>query len=391
MKNKGWNWGTFFFTAACAVGCVAVMRDTYFNGWDFEVFWNAARAAANGQSPYTFGIENGWSYKYPPWALFIFLPFAPFTLATGKIIWGVVQILSVAITYRWLMRVGIRRNIARWTLGAFWFLIHYHALSGQVTLVTLAIATLAYDGLVNAKTLTGSIKVFAVLWAFSLKVFSTVTLIGLWEKKLAPRTLTNAGIAALLFAVVSTPQYLMARQTPAESVKQWRSAASTSATSTDTVVRMWNNQGIPGAIGRAFHVDGKNLTFDVLVSIVVMILLSVLWYRSTRGARFELRWAGWLAIGVIAHPLVWFQSFVLVWPLAAFAVQNAWDSREKQNLGITLFGLACVTMITKSGGAWLGIEDFVLGLEELSIKSIGTLILLYTAATAAKGRPKTAI
>lgn len=396
MKRTAWSWGNFFFAIACTVGAIAVMRDTYYNGWDFEVFWNAARATASGKSPYTFGIENGWSYKYPPWALFVFLPFAPFDLATGKIVWGVVQILCVAITYRWLLSIGLRRSVVRGTLTAFWFLIHYHALSGQITLLTLALATLAYDGLARASTFSGFAKFFGVLWAFSLKVFSAVTLLGLWDKKFSRR---NVGVATLLFIGVSAPQYVLTQQTPAQSITQWRAAASTSATSQDTVVRMWNNQGIPGAIGRILRVDGKNLMFDVITSLLVMLVLAILWHRATRKASFELRWAGWLAIGVIGHPLVWFQSFVLVWPLACFALQGAWDARpdrkasggkDWQMIGIALFGLACVTMITKSGAAWIGLEDFVLGLEELSIKSIGTLILLYIAATATKGRLKPA-
>ena len=53
-------------------------------------------------------------------------------------------------------------------------------------------------------------------------------------------------------------------------------------------------------------------------------------------------------------------------------------------MGLAVFGLLCVTIITKTGFAIFGLEDFVLALEELSIKSIGTCFLLYIAATASR-------
>lgn len=382
MKSRRGPWD-FFFALLCTVGCVAILRDTYYNGWDFEVFWNAARAILHGESPYTFGIENGWSYKYPPWAAWVFLPFGLIDLGTAKILWGISQILCVAWTYVWLLRVGIRRSIVRGTLCAFWFVIHYHALSGQVTLLTLALGTLAHDGLMREARPGGVryLRVFAIAWAFSIKVFSAVTLLGLWDRKASKKAVSFAvGLLALSMA----PQFLMTHQSPAQSFKQWRSAASTSATSEDTVVRLWNNQGIPGALGRIFGVDAKAIGFDLAAALLVMVVLSVLWGRATQNRSFELRWSGWLAIGVVAHPLVWFQSFVLIWPLACFALQAARDSEHGKNdrlVGLALFGIACTTLITKSGAAWFGLEEFVLGLEMLSIKSIGTLILLYTAAT----------
>jgi hypothetical protein len=70
---------TFIFLA-CFVGAVALVRDTGAQGQDFEVFWRSARALFTGVSVYDVARDGAMVFKYPPWVVPFFLPFAVFPL-----------------------------------------------------------------------------------------------------------------------------------------------------------------------------------------------------------------------------------------------------------------------------------------------------------------------
>jgi hypothetical protein len=108
---------------------VVLFRDTYYNGWDFEVFYHAAHAWIHGQSPYAPGRESGFVYKYPPWILPLFIPFGYVSLETAKIIWGVSQCIFLALIFLWLRKVAqVSKTTLLITSLFFWVLFAYQAL-----------------------------------------------------------------------------------------------------------------------------------------------------------------------------------------------------------------------------------------------------------------------
>src|SRR5579863_9853635 len=92
--------------AIFVVGAVALIRDTYYNGHDFEVFWRAGGDLLQGRDPYSLAQPRGMVFKYPPWSLPFFLPWSWIPLPIAKAVWGVLEIGSLVAAGRWLRTLG---------------------------------------------------------------------------------------------------------------------------------------------------------------------------------------------------------------------------------------------------------------------------------------------
>src|SRR4051812_30296337 len=64
---------------------------------DFEVYWYAVQAWVTGKSPYIqySQVYEDLVYKYPPWTLALFLPFAKLDLQTSKWIWTLIECVGI--------------------------------------------------------------------------------------------------------------------------------------------------------------------------------------------------------------------------------------------------------------------------------------------------------
>ncbi|MCA9409874.1 MAG: DUF2029 domain-containing protein [Candidatus Omnitrophica bacterium] len=84
--------------------------------WDFRTYYFAARAFQEGQSPYTLealseaaGAQITLPFLYPPFTLFVFLPFTSLHFWTAFQVYFLIKILSVALLF-WIWFVFLKRD-----------------------------------------------------------------------------------------------------------------------------------------------------------------------------------------------------------------------------------------------------------------------------------------
>jgi hypothetical protein len=353
MKKKNLRWILY---AVAAAAMVAIYRDTYYNGWDFSVYYNSMVAAWSGVDPYTPGTDVGWNFKYPPWTIPFFLPLGLLPLQGAKALWGILQILCIIYSFRWLRRQGVSAAVCWVTSACFWFLFAYHALAGQFSLMMLALALFGFSK-------KGFWQTFAAVWGLSAKMFTAFSLLG--YSKLRPHLLKIAGA----FAVLSLPALWL---TPGHSLprllQSWLgSSNSSSAVMANDIVRGWRNQGLPAFFLKNGGVDRAHAWADLLAFILLAALAFYFWKPVSKKLSKPAAWAGWLALGAALHPLAWFHSFILAYPLAAFAVEEALPKKValKQKIAAGL-GVLFITVVT-----------FPIALQ-LCVKAWGVVLCCYS-------------
>lgn len=351
---------------------VVMIRNTYYNGWDFTIYHAAAKAFWDGQSPYKLTESGVWPFKYPPWTLPFFLPFGLVPLSTAKIFWGLLQVASLASILYWLRQSGISRRVLIFTSLCFWFLFAYHSLSGQLVLTITAICLL---GGIFRERKTEDRALIVTSIALSSKVFFLYALLYRVREVFVPKVLLK------LFLIILFLSLPALYQDGNELFSLWlKSMSTTDQILNDTVSRGWRNQSLSAAILRGFGITREDIFLDLALFFALGAGLGLIWQKACTHLSLteEQKWSGWLALSVVLHPLAWFHSFVLVFPLACFALESSLDSKKTIPLVMSGVGIASICFFTIQSLGYLGHL-----LLKFSIKSIGTLFCLGALAISA--------
>jgi hypothetical protein len=337
------------------------------NGDDLNVYWKAVQTWFSGLSPYKYTpAERGFVFKYPPWFLpfFAFLRWMGYEFAKG--VWACAELVLLGFCVKWMTEHGISLTISLISTFLYWFIWLGHFSAGQITLFLLAAALWVIDKkAANSKTIAPGRGAFLFL-IFSSKVFSLFSLLGIWRSIARPKVLFLIGLFSLvLHAIVFVlHSYPTSLESIIEIYRDWiQSAGSGAAELGYEVVRGTGNHGFPAAILRWVDPQAKYLALDVITSGFLALVVGVTWYRVSRYLAFEEAWAGWLALGVIIHPLAWHHSFVLTFPLSAYSLQSA--TRMKKNrgfwIGLAVLGISLITLIVPQtiGADWVKYPEMI--------------------------------
>lgn len=348
---------------------------------DFEVYWHAIHAWIEGKSPYGHYSNEyvGLVFKYPPWILPLFLPFAKFDLSTSKWIWTIAQVVSIFYCMRWLIIQNTCRRVVILVTFLFWYIWFAHTFFGQFTIFMLVCGLWAYNPNLGQNWQLREFKPTRLaffVFLLTSKVFSLVSLLGCLRELLRVSTLRIGAfifIFAHLILLVTFPQ-ISIRTSPQVILtlySEWISAASAGGAELGaTIVRGQQNHGFTAAILRALSVDSTKVHYDILWSFLLACLFSGLWGYFARKLPRDHQWAGWLSIGVIAHPLAWHHSFVMAYPLCVFALNEALNVRRKTLIFGATFGIICIGILVPQV---IGV-DLVRPLELIANKSWGVII-----------------
>jgi hypothetical protein len=350
--------------ALLAAGAIALVRDTVSQGQDFEVFWRSARAVLAGQAAYDLARDGAMAFKYPPWILPFFFPLAFLKLETAKLVWGLIEVLSLGAIVAWLRMGGNSWRVICACLLGFWGILVVHALDGQIALPMLAISLLL--GL-RRTAFSGA----AVLLVLSTKIFSAISALG---SRAVARNARSWALAALLAAAFSLPA--LRSQAPGWSplhlATAWGQAAESGTFYFGTgKTRGRDNQGLPAFILRHTGSTDLGVGAEIGLTLLWMAILGVAWLRLSHPLSGEQKWAGWLALAPVVHPLSWFHQFVFALPAAVLCLSAALRSRDRQWAALAVTGIACSGWVTSKTLGETGYR-----LEMLSIKSWGVLICL---------------
>lgn len=351
------------------IASIALIRDTAHQGQDFEVYWGAARRLINGFNIYETNPSDPMVFKYPPWIAPLFLPFALFKLALAKWIWGACGVVSIFSICLWLEKLCKTKTIVI-SCTLFWGIWAVHQLDGQVSLPMLAVLLWGFTLL----TATEKNRMFVLPLVFStlsIKVFSIVGIFGLEKKYWNIKSII---ITLLLLSALSLGALKNTNWNIGQLFQTWAASASSGGRAfPGEKVRKRENQSITAFLLRTIKVSAKHQKTDFLVFLLIFPFFCFLWRKRAKNNTDAEKWVGWLALTTIVHPLSWFHSFVLAFPLATITLQGALDLGLKKWIFISIVGVSFITIITQKtlGGA----GHFM---ELLSIKSWGVIILLYT-------------
>jgi hypothetical protein len=250
------SWG--MVSVVFIVGAVALVRDTVYQGQDFEVFWKTARFVLGGNPAYDPSRDGAMVFKYPPWIIPAFFPFATLSLSFGKWIWGVIQVFSLAYSAYWLIQRGCRAWVVVGGVLLFWGVWAVHALDGQITVCVLALSLWAMEK-------EGTARAVLLVWGLSVKIFSVFALIGARRRIMS---LSTVVVVCGSLSALSVPACLSEpSKNPINLVKNWSLAArSAGERFEDEKIRGRENQGFPALVLRMSGVPARESHFDLGVA-----------------------------------------------------------------------------------------------------------------------------
>jgi hypothetical protein len=345
-------------------------QDSFAYSEDFQVYWKAANAWLDGRNPYAYTVEDrGFVFKYPPWLLPLFLPIGLLSYASAKVAWYALSVGCIAYAIRWCVRQGVPARIAALTACLFWWMFHAHLAAGQFTLLILTAALWAAPKGVrlhlveervnsteslrpNAAALpnvAGHLREALLAYILSAKVFSLYTLTGAWRRFLKPAPWI-AGIALFVAThalVLAVNWKTGASLSLIEIYRDFAAAASSGGAELGAIiVRGQGNHGLTALMLRTLGVDSLSFASDMLGSLAIFIPLGALWARRSGGLTEAERWAGWIALALITHPLAWHHSFVLAYPLCTLSIARAArvprEAGRARILALAILGACCI-------------------------------------------------
>lgn len=383
------HWIPVLFTLLLTAGVIRLFRAAEIDSQDFRVYWKATHLWFQGSFPYQIlASDQGFVFKYPPWMLPLFSPLGWLGFDFSKAIWACLELGAIVYSFFWLIQNGISRRVALGVVALFWYIWLAHLYAGQVTLFLLVAALWAMTP--SHTPSTKAFKNFCVGFLFTAKVFSTYSLVGIWRKLLQPRVILYGVLAfvvsngLLLLKIHSTGQPLAS--TWIHLYQGWvQAAGSGSAELGAEVVRGTGNHGFTAAILRWMDPHAQSLHLDLMVSLSLALGLGFLWSLSIRSCRFALsplqQWAGWLAFGVIVHPLAWHHSFVLAFPLCAFSLEASLQTRKRSLISLSLLGICLIGILVPQVVGKTLVRPF----ELLSNKSWGVVACAVALLLASQG------
>lgn len=367
--------GRLEFFALCAVVAflaITLGARTTSRGDDFLVFYRVAQRFWDGVPPYDQVTFGNMVFKYPPWILPFFLPFGFADAMTARTLWGLVEASSlVAIVVR-LHRgfdgfPGVRPGVQAGFLLTLFALFGSHGLTGQITLLMLALAIWADPARASFR------RFFFLVTALTAKLTSAFPLAyALRRKNLATSLL---GVAAL-FVVLSLPVYFKSYDRHYGQMRSEWAAAMFSGTQDINSVRIGFTtrevQGLPSFLLRKIGLDEKQPVHVLFATFLSVVLIGGAWAWTSRRLPPRAQWVGWLALMPTVQPLAWFHVFLFVYPLLALGADFALRENRRETRRWRFAGFAfCALLIGAVTAKTLG----PLGeqLELCSVKLWGTL------------------
>jgi hypothetical protein len=356
---------------ACLLLVVAVVhtRNTAWNGQDFEVMWRAAGHLLAGERIYDLGRDGGMVYKYPPWILPFFTPFRLLSLEAARWAFGAVQAVSILSIVAW---VRLRLGLGPWKCAAlflgFWGLWMVHTLDGQVAAPMLSLMLWAWRPGILA---SAGIRSAGVSLVSTTKIFTVFPLLGEWPGW--GRALRLAAVAGVAAAVLSIPAWRSeGGGGPERLLRAWASAASSGASHLDPgQTRGRGNPALSAWVLGKLGVPAARVEIEVAFVLGVGGLIALFLRQMAPGFAPAERWALWLGVVPLVHPLPWWHLYVFAFPLAAVVMRHvaARPSPGLISALLTALFLVCAAT-TKVLGDWGWIFELNAG------KSWGVLLLL---------------
>lgn len=363
MKLKAWAWRILGLTAS-----IELFRISTKNGLDFHVFWTAAESLWRGTSPYDLVLPvSGMVIKYPPWTLPFFLPFLAFPFHWARNLWAMLSLASIYYIFRWLQKTGMKEWRLYLAALLFWWLWAAHLSAGQVFL-PIMVACLFSIETKQASPVRNAI----MIWAVSSKIFLTATLLGVWKQFTKKESVIwTIGIFTFSHVVL----FLLYPKSIYQLYVEWIHAATSSAAGLGVAVyRGQMNHGFTAGILRHTSLNPENNLHDIWIWFLLTVFLGFLWNRFSRKCTDKEKWAGWIALGAVVHPLAWHHSFTLAFPLCALSFDRAVESKKVKYIVMSLIGISFIALlIPQTVGLTL-----VTPLELMSIKSWGVCLVAAT-------------
>jgi hypothetical protein len=261
---------------------VMLIARTYSRGDDFIVFHKVAQRFWDGVRPYDQVTYGNMVFKYPPWILPFFLPFGFLDLETAKVIWGLVEAGSlVAIVVRLHRGVGgfpgVRPGIQALFLLTLFALIGNHGMTGQITLLVLALA-------IWADPLRSSFrKFFFVTLALSAKVTTLFPIVHSFRRR---NFLSSALGVGILFVLLSLPIYFKSYERRYGLMREEWTSAMFSGTQDVNSVRIGFTtrevQGMPSLLLRKADLDEKQPVHVLFATLLSVVLIGGAWIWFSR-------------------------------------------------------------------------------------------------------------
>ena len=369
MKKKNLDPFWFFWTPFLLLGSARLLYLAIKHSDDFSVYWKAATVwTQEGKSPYLSYLPiPGFIFKYPPWVLPFFLPFGFLNFELSKFIWTIIEFICLGYSVRWVLLRDVPRAATFFVLISFTYIWISHFAFGQFSLVMMALA------LYWESNPTSRLRSILMVLILSAKIFSLNTLLGAWKflfrKSLIIDTLSSA---VFLTGIVYTVLYYHGNSMSlADLCHSWLKAANSGGNDLPVeVIRGSNNQGLTAGLLRALKVNPQFTQADIVVFLSLTAFLAPIWAFASRRLNFSEQWAGWLGLGLIAHPLAWEHSFVLAFPICTLALGASLKSRNRLWIATAVLGILSIGMITHN----ILLDAWVRSLELVCMRSWGVCL-----------------
>ena len=360
VRQRSCKQSLSFWLLCSAVLLIPWMLTTVSSSDDFKVFYQAAQVLMNGENPYDLKRFGFLVYKYPPWCLPLFIPFAVFPFIVAKWIWA---LLNVALVLDLLRRLLVKYAqpstfwVAPVLVILFYPLGMVNALMGQVSLILVwgwwSLRWIAPNLIVSSsKIMTLLIAVFFIP---RKKVIQAIVSTGVWVT-----------ILVLIY------EWFLFTQ-PLQLLEQWRLAAS-SGQELGLLTLGRDNQGLPAFVLRLLGVSDQSGTphFLLYLSLGFALPSIYLWRRMSAFLSEDVTRAGWLLLCAAFQPMAWFHTFLFGIPAVSLSIIHAIHQKRSRLLVCTIMSCIGMTMMTKKTLGPVGAF-----LEILSIKSWAALAIVY--------------
>lgn len=355
---------------------VVLISRTLSRGDDFLVFYRVAQRFWDGVRPYDQVTFGNMVFKYPPWILPAFLPFGFFDLWAAKLLWGIIEAVSlVAVVTKIHRGVSALPSVRPWIQTLFlvtlFGLFGSHGMTGQITLSILAIA-LWVDPVRSSFT-----KFFLLTWSLSAKMTSLFPLLHVISASPRRKKIVFSVVStAALFIVLSFPVYYKSYSHHYAHLRDEWSGAMFSGTEDVNSVRIGfttrDVQGLPSFLLRKTGLDERKSSHVLFSVFFSVFLLGGGWFVFSRTLSQSAQWIGWLALLPAVQPLAWFHVFLFTYPALVIGTEAAIRDRRYWSFwGFLVSGLFIGAITIKTLGAF-GAE-----LEMASIKLWGSLLTVF--------------
>jgi len=351
------------FILFCLVIAAAFANNTAHNGQDFTVFWTAARAVLDHGTAYSVARDGFMTFKYPPWILPFFVPFGFFSLGAAKILWGLIEAISLLFVVRVCRAQGPQKKAYRSIIIALLLFLpiwNVHGFDGQISIVLTAMMLFGW------RQGASFLRFATMCFGLSAKVFTLFPVLAVrWNLRLILKC-TSILAVALLFSVFAAHL----DSSGVHIVQEWLKASGPGYNARGELtisVSGFQSQGIPSLLFRVFHWPGDRmgLVYGVLLSVGALAFFAL---KKLFGSdRSFLTWTAWMAATATIQPLAGFHVFSMAFPLSVVVLQAS------ESLWPCL-AIAAVTLITEKLGSvgW--------ALQFISVKSIGVWVLIFWAS-----------